>query len=243
MICIPVRAQTEQELQQKLAMAACEGDFIEIWLDGLAKETCTVEKLEPLFKETGKPVVAVCKPVREQGSWSGSEAKRMERLLQAMDAGAIYLDVSIETAPKLIKAVVREVRLKRAALKAAHGGPYLILSYHHFKETPSRLMLKKIIQRAKALGADAVKIATQVTKTQDNLVLCEMFSSIKGRGLPAIVIGMGPQGRMTRAMMPLLGALWTYAPLVTEESTADGQMTVQELRTVWQKMGWNPQRI
>lgn len=243
MICIPIRAQTRQEAQQKLAMAACEGDLVELWLDGLEKETCEEESLRALITDAGKPVVAVCKPIREQGKWAGSEMKRVERLVKALEAGAIYVDVGVETAPKLVRALVREVRLKRAALKAAHGGPYTIISYHNFVETPSRLFLKKIIQRAQALGADAIKIATNVTKDSDNLVLCEMFSYIKSRSLPAIVIGMGPQGKMTRAMMPLLGALWTYAPLVSEESTADGQMTVQELRNVWQKIGGTQKNI
>lgn len=243
MICIPIRAQNYAEAQQKMVMAGCEADFIEVWLDQLEKENCTVESLQKLMADGGKPVVAVCKPIREKGAWSGSEGKRIERLMQAIEAGAIYVDIGFDTAPKLVKTLVREVRLKRAALKASHGGPYTIISYHNFTETPSRLALKKIIQRAQSLGADAIKIATQVTKESDNLVLCEMFSYIKSRGLPAIVIGMGPQGRMTRPMMPLLGALWTYAPLVSEESTADGQMTVQELRTVWQKIGSSAQRL
>jgi 3-dehydroquinate dehydratase len=48
---------------------------------------------------------------------------------------------------------------------------------------------------------------------------------------------MGEKGILSRLFSPILGAAWTYASLSKVKASAPGQLTVGEMKEVWQMLG------
>ena len=53
-------------------------------------------------------------------------------------------------------------------------------------------------------------------------------------GIPLIAISMGEKGKITRVLGPLLGSYLTFAAIATGKESAPGQMTVKDLRDIFQ---------
>jgi len=51
-----------------------------------------------------------------------------------------------------------------------------------------------------------------------------------------IGLAMGKYGKISRVLGLMLGSYLTYAPLKLEEKTAEGQITVSDLKNIWQKL-------
>lgn len=221
--CLPLRVDSMATLQERLLADSEHADMIEIWLDSI-KDL----RLAELFfdkEESRKPFIIVNKSSSEGGMFMGSEEDRIDTLIEAAERGAEYIDVGLQTEPKLIKKCVQ-----------SKGAAKIILSYHNFKETPSLAVLKKWVQKAKRLGADIVKIATFVEQPIQNIVLFELMAWAQLQNIPTIVLGMGEAGKITRLVGPLWGAPMYFAPLRMEEQTAQGQMTADTLKAIWGKM-------
>jgi 3-dehydroquinate dehydratase-1 len=45
---------------------------------------------------------------------------------------------------------------------------------------------------------------------------------------------MGEKGKFSRLFSPFLGAAWTYASLSRGKASAPGQLTVREMKQVWE---------
>lgn len=164
------------------------------------------------------PVLATVRSSAEGGKWRRSESSRLalyRSLLPHVDA----IDVELE-AP-IRRSVVRAARAIRRTV---------VLSHHDFEETPPAARLDDIVARGAKAGADVVKIAALVRNADDLVTLAALFDRHRSR--PLVVIGMGPQGRLTRVLFPAFGSLFTFASL--ERKTAPGQLgldeTIAELR-------------
>lgn len=214
MICIPIRAKTENELKNKIKKAHHYADIIEIWLDQFI--STDFKKITQL---TNKPLIAVIKSKSEGGSYLGSQTEKINCLKNALFAGFSYLDIPIQTPSREIISLI--------ASKPKHTR--LILSYHNFKSTPSLPTLKKICLKALALRADVIKIATQITDIPQNLILFDLISYVKNKyGKDIIVIGMGKNGIFSRIFAPYLGSYLTFVSLDQKSKTAPGQLTINE---------------
>jgi 3-dehydroquinate dehydratase len=106
LICVPVRANTFKELAKKVREVAKRADVVEVWMDGLPRDLSA----EHVRKLTKKPMIAVCKGKRENGSWRGGETKRIERLMECAAAGMDYVDVDLRTRPDLIARLAAQTR-------------------------------------------------------------------------------------------------------------------------------------
>jgi len=211
--------------------------LLELWLDkigspqamkqetGNRKETGG-QGYREVFREAKRPIIAVCRTKIEHGTFEGSEHERVQRLEQAIEAGAKFVDIGIHTNPSLIKKLQKICCKKRATL---------IISKHFWNSTPSLRDLMKTYQRAKKLGAHKerqpiVKIATHIKYWSDNIILFEFTRRMKATGKNVIVVGMGERGKISRIGCPLLGSYLTYAALDRRSRTAEGQMTFREMR-------------
>ena len=47
---------------------------------------------------------------------------------------------------------------------------------------------------------------------------------------------MGEKGKMSRIFSPIIGAAWTYASLTRDKASAPGQLTVGEVKEIWEKL-------
>lgn len=222
-ICIPIRESNLQKAAKQVrraakATAGIPEVLFEIWLDSLGEDD-----LAELIKTCRKPVIAVCRGRIENGSFKGSEKKRVEKLERAIQAGAQFVDTGIHTKHFLIKKLQKVCRKKHATL---------IISQHFWKSTPSLQILINIYKRAKKLGADIVKIAINVKNWSDNVTLFELTKRIAENGEKVIVIGMGEKGKISRIGCPLLGSYLTYAALDEKSKTASGQLIIREAKNL-----------
>ena len=76
------------------------------------------------------------------------------------------------------------------------------------------------------LEADLYKIAAKIENSTDALQLLDFMRSNQN----VLAMGMGSLGYITRILSPIFGGRFVYTALSQEESTAPGQMTVEDLR-------------
>lgn len=187
------------ELMEKL-------DFAEIRLDTMK---ITEEEIEKLFS-LKKRLIATCRSI------SAGNKKREAMLKKAIESGASYVDIDVESGESFKKEIVK---------KANENNCKVIISYHNFKKTPNRAELEHTVRWCSESGADIVKIACMVKTNQDNARLLSLLDSEK----KMVVVGMGEKGKITRVVAPLLGAAFTYASIPGGEKLAPGQMDKDQL--------------
>jgi 3-dehydroquinate dehydratase type I len=173
---------------------------------------------EKILEKTKKPVIVVNKAAKEKGAWRKGEKARVDLILKFMDAGARYADIGIHTDASLIGKI------------AAKKNRTLIISYHDFKKTPPLATLKKIRDRAFALGADIAKIVTTAVKDGDNKTILELLKDCRARRKKCIAFCMGRKGVKSRLLAPRYGSYIMYVALDPAHRTAPGQLTLAQYR-------------
>ncbi len=86
------------------------------------------------------------------------------------------------------------------------------------------------------LRADVIKIVTFANSWEDNLSILSLIPFAKERRQKIIALCMGEKGKISRIFSPSLGAAWTYASPDRSRASAPGQLTVRELKDIWEKM-------
>jgi 3-dehydroquinate dehydratase-1 len=159
------------------------------------------------------PIVATIRSQKEGGRWTGSEDARVS-LFSALIPEVDAIDIELSAAE--IAADVVKMAKKNAITP--------IVSFHDFKTTPSFETLSRIVEQAKALGAEIVKVATTPLSILDMQALARLTIAKAADNI--VVIGMGSEGLKTRLLFPALGSLMTYAFIDTP--TAPGQLSVRD---------------
>jgi 3-dehydroquinate dehydratase-1 len=125
----------------------------------------------------------------------------------------------------------------RAAVQNAKSqGAQVIVSSHDFSETPTVAKLQSIRVSAITLGADICKIVTTAQHPRDNLTVLG-FLAAKPAEARIVSFAMGAIGTPSRILAPLFGAEFTFASLTEQSRTAEGQLTIDNIRSVWQLLG------
>lgn len=148
-----------------------------------------------------------------------TDQERLEILKAAIQLGASYVDVEIESS----SAFINEIR----AL-AHEKGCKLIISYHNYESTPDVPELKRILASCYTSGGDVAKIACQVNSKKDNAKLLSLYGE-EGR---KVILGMGPIGKITRVAALELGAEFTFAALSEMDITAPGQLPFRKMKEI-----------
>jgi 3-dehydroquinate dehydratase-1 len=172
-----------------------------------------------LVKHLDKPWIACNRRTEEDGRWPGSESKRIDELLQAIELGADIVDIELST-PDINK-VVKQIK----------GRVKCLLSYHDLKATPKLEKMREIVQRQLATGADICKVVTTARSFADNLNVLQLihdFPEIK-----IVALAMGDPGQISRVLCPLVGGYLTYASIETGRESAPGQLSVNDLRFIY----------
>lgn len=205
MICVSLAEKTFKD-----CMKALEGvEFAEIRMD---KMDVTAEEVNTLFSSHSK-LIATCR------SGFQSKDESLELLLTAVRAGAVYIDIEMESDEDFKKPITKE---------AKKTGCRLIISYHNFERTPDKQELNRIVQSCFNAEADLVKVACKVQNNMENVRLLSLLEDER----PIIVIGLGEEGKKTRFMAPLLGSPFTYASLSKGRETAEGQLDRETLEHI-----------
>ncbi len=131
-------------------------------------------------------------------------------LNEAIDCGAAWVDIDIETPTEIIREIVA---------KAKTANYKVIISYHNYNSTPSISKLNEIVARCQAYNAALTKIACMANSPTD----CARMLSLYDNHSNVLAFCMGQIGTITRVAAPFLGAPFTYAGL-QEKQTAPGQL-------------------
>ena len=178
------------------------------------------DKWMEVARQLKKPWIACNRMVEEGGKWDGNEARRIERLLQAVELGAKIVD--IEYNAKNVDNIIRLIK-KRAEC---------LLSFHDFQKTPSLDVLKQIVNKELKAGADICKVVTTAQTFEDNLAVMRLFSEFPG--IKMVAFTMGTQGFISRVMAPLIGAYFTYGAVQKGVESAPGQLPVSDMLAVYE---------
>ena len=164
------------------------------------------------------PVIATGKSDR------GSNAT-LELLSRASAAGFDLVDIELSVASS--NPIVKKLKSQ---------GSEVIVSFHDYSRTPSSEELRKILQAEKNAGSDVCKVVTTAVKPSDNLAILG-FVADESANTRLVSFAMGTCGIPSRILSPLFGAQFTFAAISEESKTADGQLSVDALRMVWQTLG------
>jgi len=162
-----------------------------------------------------KPWIACNRLSDEGGQWRDSEARRIEKLLQAIDLGANIIDVELST--KNLANVISFIK-KRAGC---------LVSTHNLEKTPSLEELRSIVTKQIDAGADICKVVTKANSIKDNWTVIQLVS--EPHNVPLVSFAMGTLGVLSRILSPLNGGYFTYASLNEGGESAPGQVSVKDL--------------
>jgi len=219
-VCIPIVERTVEKSLMAIKEARLLADLIELRTDYLKRI-----KLTPLLENRQKPFIITNRRKEEGGNYKGEERKRLSVLQEAIDLGADYIDVELATERSFLQGLIRNKK-----------GTQVILSFHDFRKTPSQKELQGLFDQMVRLGADVIKIVSFARSWEDNLTILSLIPFAKARKRKIVAFCMGEKGKVSRLFSPFLGAAWTYASLNKVRASAPGQLTVRELKDMWEKM-------
>jgi 3-dehydroquinate dehydratase type I len=218
-ICVPVVEATVNRARGKYQRAARKGLWTEIRLDYLEEPAPDLQKL---FRSLPGPVIATNRLAAEGGRWTGTEADRLALLTQALNLGVTCLDLELAADPMF-----------RREMMERRGKTKIILSWHDFTGTPDTARLEGVLDEMLASEADVVKLVATAREPADNLRMLSLIPRAKAAGKDVIAFCMGPWGKWSRIAAPLLGSWLTFAPFSKQGASAPGQLTVNDLKRVW----------
>jgi 3-dehydroquinate dehydratase / shikimate dehydrogenase len=208
MIGVALGVRTTAEALDALHAAAAAADIAEIRLDLMAEFD-----LPRLLEARPCPVVVTYRPEREGGRYGGSESERIAVLRRAIELGAEYVDVELDTVGRL----------------GERRGTGVIVSSHDFSGMPADVAGRW--RAIKAAGADVVKVVGMAHEAREAVPILETLARADR---PTIAIGMGEAGLLTRVLALKYDAcLLTYCALGAGEPVAPGQLSVADLREVY----------
>ena len=174
---------------------------------------------QELVKQIKKPWIACNRSADEGGSWRGSESRRREELLKAIELGASIIDVELVTGN--LKEIVQAIKKRSKCL----------LSFHDLEGTPPLDRMREIVQKELEADADICKVVTTARRFEDNLAVLQLISDFPKTRV--VSFAMGPLGFASRILCPLVGGDFIYASIEAGKGSASGQITVRDLRKIY----------
>ncbi len=225
MIVAPVVAKTVKEALAQIAQANSKADGIELRLDYFSR--LGEAELKRLIRACRKPCICTCRTAGEGGKFGGSGNAAAQALMGAARLGAQYIDVEFSMGPALRKKISDYAR--------KHGAR-IILSKHYASHTPSKKELSSLLAKMAKEKAHVVKIVTMASKRGDNGIVLELFKDAKKHKTELIAFCMGEHGKDSRVLSRLVGAFASFASLGKGLESAEGQLTVEDLRKMENEM-------
>ena len=170
-------------------------------------------------------MIATNRRFAEGGRRETDEADRLHLLSEALSLGVTCLDVEL-AADAVFR---REIWGRRGATR-------LILSWHDFSGTPEKSQLEAVLEKMLAEDAEILKLVAYARQPEDNLRVLSLIPKARAAGREIIAFCMGPLGKWSRLAAPLLGGWLTFAPFSKQGASAPGQLTVNDLKRLWQML-------
>ena len=231
-ICVPLTAQTAEELfSQAEASVAAGADLVE-WradfFEELEQEVKTAETLELLSDILGQvPLLFTIRTKKEGGNREISTDDYVNyNLLAARTGYADLVDVEAFDNEEEKKKLISEIRKL---------GGKVIASTHDFQKTGSRETLLSRFQEMDASGADILKMAVMPKDFEDVAAIMQATNEMtKLTDRPLISMAMGDTGSMSRISGENFGSCVTFGTV--GKASAPGQFPIKELRMMMEAL-------
>jgi len=205
-ICVSLLPKTYSEAITQLEEAEKIGsDLIEVRLDYLQSAT-DLSKLAS-YGTIPKIATILSGTLKKRTNVTGVDQQKL--LLEAAKSGFEYVDVGLAS-PKL-KDFIKELRKLRCRP---------IVSFHDFCNFLPLSDLDAILKKEISCGAEVCKIVTTAI-------------SQKSAKTNLVCFCMGELGRVSRLLSPLYGSYFTFASLKKGSETANGQFSLQEMKSTY----------
>lgn len=204
-----------------MARAEALADVMEIRLDVMDQFD-----LKPLISRANRPLIVTHRSRREGGMGTATHERRVRNLVDAVEAGAPFVDVELSMPLDHRQQILRN-----------HRKTQVIVSSHIRNGTPPFPELEALLRKAAATGADVVKIVTLARHAKDNLEVLRLIPLALAMGQKIVAFCMGPLGKISRIACPLLGGFLTFASLEEGDSSAPGQMTCLQTKAMLELLG------
>jgi len=221
-VCVSVPPKTVEEAFGLIEEAEVQhADLIEVRLDSLKNQA----RIAEISSRSNTPLIATNKSIEHHGKFSRSEDARQKILVDAARNGFEYVDVDL---------FIPNIRELIGDLREAGAKP--IVSFHDFDGTLELSRLNLVLEEEIALGAEVCKIVTTANQVEDNLTTLN-FVSEASKKAKTVCFAMGELGKPSRLLSPVFGAFFTFASLDEKRKTAEGQLTIQEMRRAYELLG------
>ncbi|HEY2811734.1 MAG TPA: shikimate dehydrogenase [Rhabdochlamydiaceae bacterium] len=182
-------------------------------------------QISSLCQSTSLPLIFALRKASQGGHFTQSEEKRLNILEELLSLEPTFVDIEHDTNPLFVQHIAKEYPKTR-----------IIFSYHNGQATPQDL--QGILNRMLSPQAFAYKIATHAHSLLDSLRMMQCVKDNPHIRMSGIC--MGSMGRITRILGPIFGNFIDYAILREEAQTAPGQLTLEELESVYGYSSLNP---
>src|SRR6201987_1509281 len=219
-VCVAVTGTDPGELIEKAEGLVRDNPFLEFRLDYLPKPGLALPKIKHFFEMYPHAVaIATCRRTASGGKFRGTILAQLDLLGRAASAGCQLVDVELQTALKCKPEQVQKLRTNAA----------LILSFHDFHATKK---LEETLEKMRAHPADYYKVVSTATTLTDNVTMMKFLEKESDRH-SLVGLCMGEQGIISRVLGVRAGSAFPFAAVSPEEQTAPGQVTAQDLRSVY----------
>jgi 3-dehydroquinate dehydratase / shikimate dehydrogenase len=209
MICVSIaRTRHRMMIAEHQALANRGAELVELRVDWLSRGP----DLTRLLAARPTPIVFTCRRPVDGGRWSGTEDERQMLLRAAIVAGVDYVDLEQDIATKVRR----------------YGKTKRIVSHHDFQQTPDNI--EEIYAEMTELDADVLKVVTMANSPADCVRLLKL---VKDAPKPTIAFCMGEFGVASRLLCGRYGAPFTYATFSSEREIAPGQLSFDQMKTLY----------
>ena len=224
-VCVAVSAASAEALFSQAAAALGESSFLELRLDALADPVAAVPLLRGfLAAHPGAAVLATCRRTAGGGAFTGSPAEQLALLQRCAEAGALLVDLELETLEVLGPNTLRQFH---GALAAA--GAFLLVSAHDFEGTGDLgATLDHLIELAAPVRPAIYKVVSTAQCLADNLRMLRFLEAAASR-LALVGICMGQAGLVSRVLALAWDGCFTFASATGSSGTAPGQVPAATL--------------
>jgi 3-dehydroquinate dehydratase/shikimate dehydrogenase len=220
-ICVPVCVRHLDEFAGAMKAAAAVADIVEVRADCLTVADAA-SLLQHLGDQDRQLIVTLRSP--EEGGHAAIDFEARRRFwtaLQPLPPNSL-IDLEMDLVEEFSQS-------ESTALPVDWRN--VICSHHDFNGTPEKF--QEIFDRLAETPAGIIKVAVQANDATDCLALFDLLGRAEAQGRKLIAVAMGQAGVMTRILGPARGSFLTYGSLNDEAGTAPGQVTAEDLRSIY----------
>lgn len=227
-LAVPISAPNPDQAADQITGALAAGaEMLELRADYL--QNLSVDMVRNLVAGVKSasarpaPIIVTCRDKRQGGAISHPVQLRVDVLIDAIKAGAEFVDFEYEN----FLNTRNQERIRRALSQSSKGR--LILSAHNFQGK-----FDNITELHRHILTVCPPAIPKLVYTANHINDCfDALDSLQRTSGERIVFCMGQAGLVSRILAKKLGSFVTFASIDEQTATAPGQLTVRQLKDLY----------